>query len=876
MAKKVSNDFPFYDALYYFYKEFKGTIRRRYKDLTRKILDFNDKSVNPDAFLRKPQFEAFEMYVFLKEFFGNQQMCDLFSKWYYRKDEFEKRDNYNRDKYRNTLFDDCTKEIYSDVFDILKGQQQIYSNYIFALTMGVGKTYLIATCILYEFLLANKFPNDKEYCHNALVFAPDKTVLQSLKSIKTFDFSKVIPPMYSNFLNTNIKFHFLDDSLTTLDTIDDSDFNIIISNTQKIILKKVHKDKSAADKLFGQSNIDFSEFDDFTKELYSDLDLNKDDSEITTNQRFEKIIRLKQLGVYVDEAHHLFGTDLKSALSDSSKETSLRYTINEIARQLDKKASNLVACYNYTGTPYVENRVLPEVVYAYGLKEAISDGYLKQVNIHRFDNVKNKEFLRKTLTDFFERYNGEVYEGLKPKIAIFGSSIKEVIEEIKPIVEDILFDLGIDINTVLVNVGDSKYTKDNDINNFNNMDVIGTEGNNKQVILLVNKGREGWDCHSLFGVALFRSPKSNVFVLQSTMRCLRSITKLQQTAQVYLSKENYEILDNELKKNFNIDIKKVTDKTDNKQDYIINIIPPVKTLELKEIHKKYNLISNDKTNYFNFNINNINTEKYQSKEVVQYGIDTKNGVTTDIFISEDNRKFSKYTLVFEISKYLNVNPLKIEKLLNSTGCFDEIVSAVSKYNDIIYDELIPQIFNNLYHLEEETFTKNKKVPLIKYREGMDYFIFRCKDDMSISKNDAFLQKYSNKSFHVNRYCFDSYAEKELFLKLIQNDCVKEVYFTGMFTGFENGLSVEYIDPTSNTIRNYYPDILVFYKDGSVEVIEVKGDNKIDDEVVNAKAYFAIEMASKSKMLYNIYKSSDIVNGKIKIIEPSKRTNENYY
>ena len=103
----------------------------------------------------------------------------------------------------------------------------------------------MATCIFYEFILASKFPKDDRFCHNALVFAPDKTVLQSLKEIQTFDLFKVVPTEYAQFLSMNIKFHYLDDTSTTLNTINDSDFNIIISNTQKIILKEVHKEKSA-------------------------------------------------------------------------------------------------------------------------------------------------------------------------------------------------------------------------------------------------------------------------------------------------------------------------------------------------------------------------------------------------------------------------------------------------------------------------------------------------------------------------------------------------------------------------------------------------------------------------------------------------------
>jgi len=45
------------------------------------------------------------------------------------------------------------------------------------------------------------------------------------------------------------------------------------------------------------------------------------------------------------------------------------------------------------------------------------------------------------------------------------------------------------------------------------------EGKNLPVTHCI-KGTEGWNCRSLFGVALFRSPSSKVFVLQATMRCL--------------------------------------------------------------------------------------------------------------------------------------------------------------------------------------------------------------------------------------------------------------------------------------------------------------------------------------------------------------------
>ena len=72
MAKRnqqvSDNFFSFFEALKQYYESHKGKIRRNYKDISRKYLDYNDPDINPKAFLRRPQFEALEMYVFMKEF----------------------------------------------------------------------------------------------------------------------------------------------------------------------------------------------------------------------------------------------------------------------------------------------------------------------------------------------------------------------------------------------------------------------------------------------------------------------------------------------------------------------------------------------------------------------------------------------------------------------------------------------------------------------------------------------------------------------------------------------------------------------------------------------------------------------------------------
>ena len=209
------------------------------------------------AFLRQPQFEALETYVFLKEFLDNAKVEEIFKAWYERSGKFEGRKfgsflgTAGQEMFQFGESDELELNSYKVLFEKMRKNSRTYPNYIFALTMGTGKTILMATCIFYEFLLANKIPRDTHYCHNALVFAPDKTVLQSLREIESFDLTRVVPPEYVNFLTTHLRFFYLEEAGTSLDTLDHSRFNIIVSNTQKIILKRQHKEKTPAAKLFG-------------------------------------------------------------------------------------------------------------------------------------------------------------------------------------------------------------------------------------------------------------------------------------------------------------------------------------------------------------------------------------------------------------------------------------------------------------------------------------------------------------------------------------------------------------------------------------------------------------------------------------------------
>lgn len=867
-SKQIEVEFPFYVYLKLFYEQERKKIIGSYKQLTKKFLSFNDPSEGT-AYLRKPQFEALEMYVFLKEFCDNKHLHSIFEEWYYRQDKFENRPETGiTAKGQYTLFNPIEvqqtqdKEAFLSVFQQMQAVEQSYPNYIFALTMGLGKTILMATSIFYEFLLANKYPKDERFCHNVLVFAPDKTVLQSLREIESFDKSLVIPPEYVNWLDGNIKFHFLDESGDALNAIDQSKYNIIVSNTQKIILKRQSKEKTPSQKLFEDTgkiyqaktlNTDFSD-------LYAfDIDTDQD---LITNQRFAKLTRLKQLGIYLDEAHHVFGSQLAKDFGLVKVATSLRLTINELAENLKEAGTKVVGCYNYTGTPYVQNRLLPEVVYSYGLRDAIENKYLKKVKVDGIENIKNQTvpFVRLAIKEFWETHNGKRYEGILPKIAFFASSIAELQNELRPAVEEVLSELNIPLTKILVNVGDPKYTSNDEIREFNNLDRPTSD---KQFILLVNKGKEGWNCRSLFAVGLHRNPNSNVFVLQATMRCLRQIGEAQELGRVYLSKENEQILKSELEENLRLSLDDLNNAGEENERVEVRVVinPPPK-IKLKRIKKLHQIKEKSFTEGVRLGIDEADTSKYHIIRNTSLITDLKHTISSeDITNIKEKRPYSELTLVAEIARYLNLPPLKVRQILASTEeGIDKILESVNEYNELLFDFVVPKLFNELYDMFEYERKEEIELELVKIPKEKDYYRVTAKKGLRASLDDEKFAKFKDKSFHLDNYCFDSNPENDLFWSLLNDDRVDKVWFTGMLTHGQSDFAINYIDPESHTVRTYYPDFLVQLKDESYLILEVKGDNLVEDSIVKAKADYARQLASSSGMEYRMIKGTQAKNG----------------
>lgn len=165
------------------------------------------------------------------------------------------------------------------------------------------------------------------------------------------------------------------------------------------------------------------------------------------------------------------------------------------------------------------------------------------------------------------------------------------------------------------------------------------------------------------------------------------------------------------------------------------------------------------------------------------------------------------------------------------------------------------------------------VVLLREPKDAGYYEFSASPELVITKDEKGLTPAEvAKSFHADTYCFDSKPERECFLQYIESNKVKEIYFTGMFTSNQGDLSVQYYDPESKRVRQYYPDFLALIEDGTYQLIEIKGDNMIDNSVVRAKKA-AEEMSVASGMQYLMYAGSLLM--KTNVLEGSDFYQSNF-
>ena len=518
------------------------------------------------VYLRDAQIEAIKTYLFLKIACGNEPLHRLFSSGKFNSlnlDDLEisnkVREYFAENPAAAALYEySCltndademvaaklAKQIRTDVDGInykeffYKAFYEVsYTDYLFSLPMGAGKTYLMAAFIYLDLYFASQEPNNPAFAHNFIVFAPSglkSSVVPSLKTIQKFDPSWVIPEPAASALKRQISFEVLDQGKTANKSNKTKNPNVqkianhqplselfglvAVTNAEKVILDRIQEKK-------GQLSF-FEESDD--------------DKDRQANELRNLIGKLPGLAIFIDEVHH--------AVSDEIK---LRAVVNRWA--VNNTVNSVIG---FSGTPYLEKAEkipvveklsvataeITNIVYYYPLIEGVGN-FLKRPVVKISDIADSSVIIEAGVREFLNTYKDKTYaDGLTAKLGIYCGTIEKLEEVVYPLVSRIVTEYGLSADVILkFHKGNKQYPQPAD--SQMQFDTLDNPISRIRIILLVQIGKEDWDCRSLTGIILSQEgdcPKN--MVLQTSCRCLRQVEKdMPETALIYLNDTNSDML----------------------------------------------------------------------------------------------------------------------------------------------------------------------------------------------------------------------------------------------------------------------------------------------------------------------------------------------
>ena len=528
--------------------------------------------------MRDAQLEAIKTYLFLKIACKNQPLWRLFVDGVFNDTNIGQveltetaREIFSTNKAAVALFqysrlqDKKGKQLapeleqyikqHADEIDYEATFQKIfygvtYTDYLFSLPMGAGKTYLMAAFIYLDLYFAQNESENPAFAHNFLVMAPSglkSSIVPSLKHIKEFDPSWIIPEPSATELRRLIKFEILDEQKTA-----NKSNRIKNPNAQKINNHQPFEDLKGLVAITNAEKVILDRLsDNQDPSLFSEEELKR---MALANELREIIGSIPHLAVYIDEVHHAADGEIK-----------LRQVVN---KWTEKHTFNSVL--GFSGTPYldsaeplklsdeltIKNTDLANVVYYYPLVEGIGN-FLKNPDV-KFEDNDTQTIVANGVREFLDKYRDTMYaNGTCAKLAIYCGQIETLEETIYPLVSEIVASYGMNpTDTILPYHGGNKQYPQHEGSEtaFASLD---TSISKYRIVLLVQIGKEGWDCKSLTGVIL---PQKGVcptnMVLQTSCRCLRQVTKnSQETALIWLNKFNAEKLNRQLQQQQNITLK---------------------------------------------------------------------------------------------------------------------------------------------------------------------------------------------------------------------------------------------------------------------------------------------------------------------------------
>jgi type III restriction enzyme len=767
-------------------------------------------------FLRLAQIQALETYWYLRLIEKTPHILDLYARLYSKKSERLAALGMEHPDLRELAIDFDFKDILAKVrsddafvkkyhLEALRETLDLdYPSYILALAMGAGKTMLIGSIIAAEFAMALEYP-DAPFIQNALVFAPGLTILDALRELAEIRYDQLLPPRLYKQFAIHYKLTFTRDGEKDLPIIRRSRYNLVVTNTEKIRIQKqtVRQRKGWTQLKLGE--------------------LEKQEEEIA-NLRLQAIASLPNLGVFSDEAHHTYGQAMERDLKR------VRQTVNYLHEN-----TGLICVVNTTGTPYYKRQLLKDVVVWYSLSEGIRDDILKDLSgsiyAYSFENSNTEAFASDVVRDFFTTY-GDVRlpDGSPARLAMYFPQEKDL-RLMRPVIERTLISLGLSPETILKNTSKSTQAELDAFKNLNNPNAP------HRLILLVNKGTEGWNCPSLFATALARKLKSsNNFVLQAATRCLRQIPGNPHKARIYLSQDNYSTLDAQLQETYGEQLSDL-DHAQPRSRQVRLVVRKTAIPRLLVRRLSTTIVPADDELKTSLKLELPASEDRASLMRDRFTLsDHQDGVLQFMDrqeIREIDSEMDLYTAATHLAAVYRLDVSQIYRQLRRLYAPEQLLPTAH------LTSLARQIEFQTLRYQIHTETVEDALALLRldgfepepgphgdviYTTLISVPLDRL--DLLTRLPDSQMKSPLQFGFHYDPYNFDSDAESNFFAWLLgplhaDPDEIQDIYFTGGLTaGVQSDFYIEYQGLDGRSHR-YVPDFLLRKKDGRCLVVEIK-------------------------------------------------------
>lgn len=878
----------------------------------RSVLDY----IVQRGMMRDAQVEAIKAYLYLKVKCGNKPLWELFSAGEFNTLDLDQlyipataRAVMLRDKGVAALYeyaiqhDRDGKEIaprlreyiseHADEIDARQVFRNIfygvsYSDYLFSLPMGAGKTFLMAAFIYLDLYYAKEEPDNPAFAHNFMVMAPaglKTSILPSLKNIRDFDPTWVLPEPDASAIKRIIKFEVLDEVKPSKRTT-----VVRNPNAQKISLHLAKHDLMG---LVAVTNAEKVNLDLVDKQVDPSVIVSEEmkaerEKVRVANELRDIIERIPRLAIFIDEVHHAGG------------EQKLREVVNQWS-----DSRNFCGMLGFSGTPYLEtakkisvgvdadvkNKEFNNVVYYYPLASGI-DNFLKHPSVYRTDNDQ-LTIIREGISMFIDQYWDMRYaNGTQPKLAIYCGQVTTLEETIYPYVVNLLMERGIDAENVLkyhkgsTGKGKKKYPEPEGA--AVEFAILDTPLSRKRIVLLVQIGKEGWDCKSLSSVILPHEgacPKN--MVLQTSCRCLRQVDRgAKEEAVIWLNNSNYKTLDDQLKKQQNTSVNELTSRHEpttvklerhSRMDFL-----RVPQIDFYQLHVNYDTPIIEKENNVGERISNPDILQKADESIVYKHDFTSNSAIDTLMLRSDEVEYTTYNQWLHTIAKESFATLTMQELRKYTSqlrhIFDTITEAdetgirlLSDYNQAAVRSRIRQCFIPLrdYHeadsceevhfslvkqgqptspcetVEPDKYFPNQNVvaeiiswdvhpkdkPLTPEVEALLKQLEVLGQDTSSLRQQPDPHPERKCTYHYLPYRFDSSFERNSFMEMLDKEYVEanslELYFNGDDNVSDFYIHCYHYDGHHWTdLGNYYPDFLLLKrredKIHKVMIIETKG------------------------------------------------------